>query len=43
MSLALRLKTAKQKGEMLLVEEGLVSLPIDPFEIAERRDIVVQA
>lgn len=43
MTLLQRLKFAKQRGEALLAEEGLTSLPIDPFEIAARRDIVVQA
>lgn len=43
MSLAFRLKMAKQKGEALLAEEGLTSLPVDPLEIAARRNIIVQA
>ncbi|SOZ05320.1 ImmA/IrrE family metallo-endopeptidase [Cupriavidus taiwanensis] len=43
MSLLLRLKLAKQRGETLLAEQGLTGLPVDPFEIAARHDIVVQA
>ncbi len=43
MSLLLRLKLAKQRGEDLLVEEGFTNLAVDPFDIAARHDIVVQA
>lgn len=42
-SLLLRLKLAKQRGEALVVEENITDLPVDPFAIAERHDIVVQA
>lgn len=38
-----QLQLARQKAEALLREEGIVSLPVDPFAIAERRDIIVQA
>jgi len=34
---------AKQKAEALLKQEGIVSLPVDPFALAASRDIVVQA
>lgn len=43
MSRLLRLKLAKQRGEALLAEEGITSLAVDPFDIAARHDIVVQA
>ena len=42
MSLPFRLKMAKQKAEALLRDEGLGTLPIDPFAIAASRQIVVQ-
>jgi hypothetical protein len=42
MSQVFRLKMAKQKAEALLKEEGIVSLPVDPFAIAASRDIVVR-
>lgn len=34
---------AKQKAEAFLKEEGITSLPVDPFAIAASRDIVVEA
>ncbi len=43
MNLVFRLKMAKQKGETLVREFGIDSLAIDPFAIASRRDIVVEA
>ena len=43
MNLAFRLRMAKQRGERLVRELGISDLPVDPFEIAERHDIVVQA
>ncbi len=42
MNLAFRLKTAKQKAEAYLRENGYSKLPIDPFVIADKLDIVVQ-
>jgi len=43
MNQAFRLKMAKQKAEAFLKEEGITSLPVDPFAIAASRDIVVEA
>ncbi len=43
MSQSFRLKMAKQKAEAFLKEEGITSLPVDPFAIAASRDIVVEA
>lgn len=43
MSQAFRLKMAKQKAEVFLKEEGITSLPVDPFAIAASRGIVVEA
>ena len=43
MSLLLRLRLAKQRGEAILSEEKLTKLAVDPFEIAARHDIIVQA
>ena len=43
MSLAFRLKLAKRRGEALVAELGIRSLPVDPFAIAESRSIVVEA
>jgi Zn-dependent peptidase ImmA (M78 family) len=43
MSLLLRLRLAKQRGEAVLSDEKITELAIDPFEIAARHDIVVQA
>ena len=43
MSQLLRLKLAKQRAEALLVEEKITDLPVDPFALAERHDIVVEA
>ena len=43
MNLAFRLKMAKQKGEALVRDLEIGALPVDPFEIAERHDIVVEA
>jgi len=34
---------AKQKAEALLKELGITALPVDPFAIAEGRDIIVEA
>src|SRR4051794_8872919 len=42
MSHLFRLKMAKQKAEALLKQEGITSLPVDPFAIAASRGIVVQ-
>lgn len=42
MSQLLRLKLAKQRAEALLVEEGLAELPVDPFALAARHEIVVE-
>jgi hypothetical protein len=42
-SLLLRLKLAKQRGEAVFAEEKFTELPVDPFEIAARHEIVVQA
>lgn len=39
----LRLKLAKQRGEAVLVEGKIADLPVDPFAIAKKHDIVVQA
>jgi hypothetical protein len=36
------LKLARQTAEAFLKEEGLLSLPVDPFDIAASRDIVVE-
>jgi len=41
-SLAYRLKMAKQKGEFLVRERRIDSLPVDPFLIAADHDIVVE-
>lgn len=43
MSQAFRLKIAKQKAEAFLKEEGITSLPVDPFAIAASRDIITEA
>ncbi|MBN8995372.1 MAG: ImmA/IrrE family metallo-endopeptidase [Rhizobiales bacterium] len=43
MSLAFRLKMAKQKGEAFLRDEGITALPVDPFAIAASRDIEIKA
>lgn len=42
MNQAFRLKMAKQKGESLLRELEIVSLPVDPFSVAANHDIVVK-
>ncbi|MBY5828652.1 ImmA/IrrE family metallo-endopeptidase [Rhizobium leguminosarum] len=42
MSKMFSLKMARQAAEALLKEEEVLSLPIDPFAIAARRDIVVE-
>lgn len=42
MSRILSLKLARQTAEALLKEEGITDLPVDPFAIAESRDIMVQ-
>jgi Zn-dependent peptidase ImmA (M78 family) len=36
------LKMAKQTAEGFLKKEGITTLPVDPFAIAERRDIMVE-
>jgi hypothetical protein len=36
-------KMAKQKAEAVLKELGITSLPVDPFAIADSRDIIVEA
>lgn len=43
MNLAFRLKLAKQKGEAIVHEREINSLPVDPFVIAAQYDIVVKA
>jgi hypothetical protein len=43
MSQVFRLKMAKQTAEALLKQEGIASLPVDPFALAASRDITVQA
>ena len=42
MNLAFRLKMAKQKGESLVRELNIASLPVDPFAIAAEHDIMVE-
>ena len=42
MSQLLRLKMAKQKAEAFLKEEGITGLPVDPFAIADSREIIVE-
>jgi len=42
-STVFRLKMAKQKAEALLKELNITCLPVDPFAIAESRDIIVEA
>ena len=39
---AFRLKMAKQKAEAFLRDEGITTLPVDPFAIAASRDITVK-
>lgn len=39
---AFRLKMAKQKAEAFLRDEGMTTLPVDPFAIAASRDIEVK-
>jgi Zn-dependent peptidase ImmA (M78 family) len=34
---------AKQKAENFLKEQGIISLPVDPFAIAENHDIITEA
>ena len=43
MSLAFRLKMAKQKGEACAKGQGYTALPVDPIAIATRNDIEVKA
>ena len=43
MSLLFRLKMARQQAEKFLGDEGIATLPVDPFAIAASRDILVQA
>lgn len=38
-----RLKMARQRGEKVAQEHGFAAFPVDPFEIAENEDIVVEA
>ena len=40
---AFRLKMARQKAEAFLRDEGIATLPVDPFAIATRHEITVQA
>ncbi|GAJ29134.1 ImmA/IrrE family metallo-endopeptidase [Acidomonas methanolica] len=42
MSRIFSLKLARQTAEAFLRDEGISTLPVDPFAIAESRDIVVQ-
>jgi hypothetical protein len=42
-NLPFRLKMAKQAAEAFLKENGLDTLPVDPFAIATSRDIIVEA
>ena len=42
MSRIFSLKLARQTAEAFLRDEGISALPVDPFAIAENRDIVVQ-
>lgn len=42
MNLAFRLKMAKQKAEALVRDLKIEALPVDPFAIAARHDIVVE-
>ncbi|ABS65807.1 protein of unknown function DUF955 [Xanthobacter versatilis] len=42
MSRIFSLKLARQTAEALLRDDGISGLPVDPFAIAESRDIVVQ-
>src|SRR5262249_5332067 len=42
MSKAFRLTMAKQKAEALVREFGFDTLPVDPFAVAGRRNILVQ-
>jgi hypothetical protein len=41
-SQAFRLRMAKQKAEALLRDQGIETLPVDPFAIAASRDITVR-
>jgi Zn-dependent peptidase ImmA (M78 family) len=43
MSDTFRLKMARQQAEKLLRDDDVKTLPVDPFVIAARRDIVVEA
>lgn len=42
MSQALRITLAKRKAEIFLRENGIETLPVDPFAIAASRDIIVE-
>jgi len=42
MSKVFSLKMARQTAEVFLKEEGITTLPVDPFAIAESRDIIVE-
>lgn len=43
MNPAFRIKMAKRRGEQVAREQGVEALPVDPIEIAENHDILVQA
>lgn len=43
MSPTFRIKMAKRRGEQVAREQGVEVLPVDPIEIAENNDILVQA
>ncbi|BDW94334.1 hypothetical protein MACH10_00190 [Thalassospira tepidiphila] len=43
MNPAFRIKMAKRRGEQIAKEQGVNTLPVDPFEIAEDHNIMVQA
>ncbi len=43
MNQSFRLEMAKKQAEAFLREEGIETLPVDPFAIAASRDIVVEA
>jgi hypothetical protein len=42
MNYAFRLKMAKQKAELVLRDEGITTLPVDPFAFAASREIEVR-
>jgi Zn-dependent peptidase ImmA (M78 family) len=43
MNQALRVTLARRKAEAVIREEGIEALPVDPFQIAANRDIIVEA